>query len=519
MFDLRNVVSRKRISVRFGCQIRQVKELGLALHEFLLSQAKEILKKEADASHGASSEQEFKLSLMTFSGKGSERAGNTNHASGVKVAVPSFSTTATKPWLVSMEFSQNFDGLNLPEIGSTVACDGKVQVLAGPLVQISLLDAADIKSLDLATMNLSAPLIFRASSETVQGAMCTFLTKSGWSQAGMENPAKEQVLDAFNITEVTGTWCATNHLSVFAILRPCTFLESLQADGECFDLPTFVALIGGSALCFCCSFCGLYATVKSRHVVGGKLQLSDIRGSEHEVPFQVRRPSKERASDGKTLVTWDVQTQDLQASGFSVNDKNRFLKLQTKFFSERNADSTSFPIRQSGSALSFPEPSETPEKESLHACPALSSVVPAALQPDLHCAQEIFAPRSYVEFFSETHQKWAHGSIEGPGHSHDFSGLPLYTIRLNRQQMRYLIPAERLRLPFQTGDNISVNVDEQWHAAIVLGKRSWPLAYEVQFTTSHEAAVTCQQTIGSFVGFVGLRLYVQVAFFIVFPRS
>ena len=32
--------------------------------------------------------------------------------------------------------------------------------------------------------------------------------------------------------DTSGTWCATSHLSVFALLRPGTFLETLQRDGS-----------------------------------------------------------------------------------------------------------------------------------------------------------------------------------------------------------------------------------------------------------------------------------------------
>ncbi|CAK8990105.1 unnamed protein product [Durusdinium trenchii] len=332
-----------------------VKDLATALHDFLLSQVEETLDNLTTNQSLIEVSPHRSMALVTFGKRKPENektelepvAGVVIKDSSMPLSVPRFSSLADLPVLVSMSISEgSVPGVDLPKVGSAVStADGEVQVLAGPLVQISLVDAADVTSLDVVKMNLSAPLMFRASEEPVEGVTCRFWTKSGWSVEGMGSPSPEEVQEIFAGMDVTGSWCTTNHLSVFAIVRPCTFLESLQAGEKCFNIPTFVALLGGSVLCLCCSFCGFYATMKSRHVVGGKMELADLQGSSHKVPFHVRRPSKEMKeqqdiSQPKTLVTWEVQPEALQATGFSK--KHRFLQLRTKFFSERNDDASFF---------------------------------------------------------------------------------------------------------------------------------------------------------------------------------
>lgn len=387
-------------------------------------------------------------------------------------------------------------GVDLPELGDGVeTASGKVRVIAAPLLQIAVLDPED--ELGEAETNLSGLLIFRASKEAVDPASCSFLTDEGWSDEGLHLASREEITQAFGDIDTSGTWCATSHLSVFALLRPCTFLETLQRDGKCFDTPSFGALIGSTCLCLCCSFCGVYTTVKSRHVVGGKMKLSDVEGSSHEVPFQVKRPKRDweqfdgvADADSKTLVTWDVErphsgagtsaasgNQTLPIAQLMSPKKRLQLNLKTKFFSERSQ----VQLPRSGTILSmqsFPDAFEaTPHREQ-----------PSASSHEVAGTYEIYEHREYIEFFSETHQTWTSGSIEGSGFLQpmDSDLLPSYDVRLNRQQIRRMIPLERIRPPFQPGDAVTVKVDDEWQAATVQRRQGYPLAYEVEVSSGKQ---------------------------------
>lgn len=384
-------------------------------------------------------------------------------------------------------------GVDLPELGDGVeTASGKVRVIAAPLLQIALLDS----DFGEAETNLSGLMIFRASKEAVDPASCNFLTDEGWSDEGLHLASREEITSAFGDIDTSGTWCATSHLSVFALLRPCTFLETLQRDGKCFNPPSFGALIGSCCLCLCCSFCGIYTTVKSRHVVGGKMKLSDVEGSSHEVPFQVKRPKRDLEqfdgvadSDSKTLVTWDVERPQTGAAGAAggnqtlpiaqlMSPKKRLqLNLKTKFFSERSQ----VQLPRSGTMLSmqsFPDAFEVlPHPEQ-----------PSASSHEVPGSYEIYEHREYIEFFSETHQKWTSGSIEGSGFSEPLASdsLPTYHVRLNRQQIRRFIPLERIRPHFQPGDAVTVEVDGEWQPATVQRRQGYPLAYEVQLSSGKQ---------------------------------
>lgn len=382
-------------------------------------------------------------------------------------------------------------GVDLPEVGDAVeTASGKVRVLAAPLLQIALLDS----DFEEAETNLSGLMIFRTSKEAVDAASCTFLTDEGWSDEGLHLASREEIKNAFGEIDTSGTWCATSHLSVFALVRPCTFLETLQRDGKCFDAPSFGALIGSTCLCLCCSFCGIYTTVKSRHVVGGKMKLSDVEGSSHEVPFQVKRPKRDLGqfhgvadADSKTLITWDVErpqtagaaggNQTLPIAQLMSPKKQLQLSLKTKFFSERSQ----VQLPRSGTMLSmqsFPDAFEVlphPEQPS-----ASSHEVPGSYQ--------IYGHQQYIEFFSETHQKWTSGSIEGSGFVQPMASdsLPTYDVRLNRQQIRRFIHLERIRPPFQQGDAVTVEVDDEWQPATVQRRQGYPLAYEVELSSGKQ---------------------------------
>lgn len=278
----------------------QVKDLNLLLHEFLKSQVEETLMNlTSNASTVTveikSPDVDFHLSLVTFSNPGKDTTHPTDptdptlvNESSTLLAVPSFTSPVASPLLASMSLSTlHLPGVDLPEMDAPVeSANGKVGVVAGPLIQISLLDT-DLDSVDL---NFSEPLIFRVSEEAVDSASCNFLTEAGWSEEGMHKASSEEVQQAFEAfgrpVDTSGTWCATTHLSLFTILRPCTFSETLQRESKCFDPPTFGALLGSSILCLCCGACGFYTTVRSRHVIGGKMKLSDVEGSSHDVPFQ-----------------------------------------------------------------------------------------------------------------------------------------------------------------------------------------------------------------------------------------
>lgn len=278
----------------------QVKDLNLLLHEFLKTQVEETLMNLTTSNASTvtveikSPDVDFHLSLVTFSNPGNDTKNHTTHPtdptvvneSSTLLAVPSFTSPVASPLLASMSLSTlHLPGVDLPEIDAPVeSANGKVGVVAGPLIQISLLDT----ELDSVDLNFSEPLIFRVSEEAVDSASCNFLTEAGWSEEGMHKASSEEVQQAFGPgpVDTSGTWCATTHLSLFTILRPCTFSETLQRESKCFDPPTFGALLGSSILCLCCGACGFYTTVRSRHVIGGKMKLSDVEGSSHDVPFQ-----------------------------------------------------------------------------------------------------------------------------------------------------------------------------------------------------------------------------------------
>lgn len=468
---------------------------------------------------------DFHLSLVTFSNPGNP--GNHTHPtdptvvneSSTLLAVPSFTSPVASPLLASMSLSTlHLPGVDLPEIDAPVeSANGKVGVVAGPLIQISLLDT----ELDSVDLNFSEPLIFRVSEEAVDSASCNFLTEAGWSEEGMHKASSEEVQQAFGPgpVDTSGTWCATTHLSLFTILRPCTFSETLQRESKCFDPPTFGALLGSSILCLCCGACGFYTTVRSRHVIGGKMKLSDVEGSSHDVPFQVKRPQRDNdfhgVLDGKTLVTWEVKPlagrgsdgiRPVQMSEMATqltSPKRRLhLNVVTKFFSDR-ADRSQVQLPRSGTALSslqsYPELEEGMEggMEGPHDFHDRTAKSTSSSGP----VCEVFEDRQYIEYFSETHQKWIQGSIQGSGHlptaSSDEKIMPTYHVRLSRNQWRRFVPVNSLRLPFQPGDSVSVNVDDQWQAATVQKRHGYPLAYEVQLLHTFETHVLSGERVRS----------------------
>ena len=275
----------------------QVKDLNLLLHEFLKSQIEETLMNLTTSNASTvtveikSPDVDFHLSLVTFSNSQNHTTIHPTliNESSTLLAVPSFTSPVASPLLASMSLSTlHLPGVDLPEIDTPVeSANGKVGVVAGPLKIISLLDENSLDSMEL---NFSEPFIFRVSEEAVESVSCNFLTEAGWSEEGMHKASSEEVQQAFGPAfgpvDTSGTWCATTHLSLFTILRPCTFSETLQRESKCFDPPTFGALLGSSILCLCCGACGFYTTVRSRHVIGGKMKLSDVEGSSHDVPFQ-----------------------------------------------------------------------------------------------------------------------------------------------------------------------------------------------------------------------------------------
>ena len=116
---------------------------------------------------------------------------------------------------------------------------------------------------------------------------------------------------------------------------------------------------------------------------------------------------------------------------------------------------------------------------------------PSASSHEVAGTYEIYEHREYIEFFSETHQTWTSGSIEGSGFLQpmDSDSLPSYDVRLNRQQIRRMIPLERIRPPFQPGDAVTVKVDDEWQAATVQRRQGYPLAYEVEVSSGKQATV------------------------------
>ena len=395
--------------------------------------------------------------------------------------------------------SMDSNELPLPEV-NRVKGQAHAMVLAGPITQILLLD----EHFEEPELQMQRPMLFRASPELVEGALCSYLTKDGWSSEGLRKASEAEVREAFADVSGTpgGTWCATSHLSVFTILRPCSFQETLT-DEECFDVPTVGALTGAGVLCLFCSLCGCYTSVKSRRVVGGKMQLADTGGGAHEVPFQVKRSrTRSKEQPDKTLITWDVLSPLQSTSLASPKRKPNLVKVTTKFFNERRQ--FAMPSR---SMMSFPDQelqaqATLSEAASSEAGGASSSdsvfVAPCFEEPmsrqDLDMSQlrltpTLFQKGSLVEYFSETHQKWLTGSIQSLGHD--------FEVRIYRQ-VRHEVPAERLRLPFQAGDCVQVNFKGTWTEASVQARRNWPLAYKLQVENRSGIMATAEQLRPSF---------------------
>lgn len=388
--------------------------------------------------------------------------------------------------------------LPLPEV-NRVQGQAHAMVLAGPITQILLLDE-DFQKPEL---QMQRPMLFRASSELVEGALCSYLTKDGWSSEGLQRASETDVREAF--ADVSGTWCATSHLSVFTILRPCSFQETLT-DEECFDVPTVGALMGGGVLCLFCSLCGCYASVKSKRVVDGKMQLADTGGCAHEVPFHVKRSSsRSREQPDKTLITWDVLSPLQSTSLASPRRKPNLVKVTTKFFNERkqfampSRSMVSFPdIQELEPQATFSEAAASSEAGGAASSDSVFVAVPGVEEPD--CCQDLdiselrltptlFQKGSLVEYFSETHQKWLTGSIQSLG--------PDFEVRIYRQ-VRHQVPVERLRLPFHAGDCVEVNLKGTWTEATVQARRNWPLAYKLQVDNRSGIMAAAEQLRPSF---------------------
>ena len=201
---------------------------------------------------------------------------------------------------------------------------------------------------------------------------------------------------------------------------------------------------------------------------------------------QVKRPSRNEfdgVADSKTLVTWEVErpssSSQLQVAQLQ-SPKRLKLQMTSKFFSERR----NVQLPRSGTMLSmqsFPEAFETLEGE-----PSAKHEVTVSESPEM-CEH-----REFIEFFSETHQKWTVGSIEGCG---IYVGNQLcYDVRLSRQQMRRVISLDRIRQPFREGDVVSVQVADLWQEARVERRHGYPLAYEVQLPTSEKVVAWLRLT-------------------------
>lgn len=179
---------------------------------------------------------------------------------------------------------------------------------------------------------------------------------------------------------------------------------------------------------------------------------------------------------------------------FVGGNARRLRNVVTKFFSDR-ADRSQVQLPRSGTALSslqsYPELEEGMEggMEGPHDFHDRTAKSTSSSGP----VCEVFEDRQYIEYFSETHQKWIQGSIQGSGHlptaSSDEKIMPTYHVRLSRNQWRRFVPVNSLRLPFQPGDSVSVNVDDQWQAATVQKRHGYPLAYEVQLLHTFETHV------------------------------
>ncbi|CAJ1421297.1 unnamed protein product [Effrenium voratum] len=383
--------------------------------------------------------------------------------------------------------------------GAVIDMGGKEKWrLAGPLLELSLLDLDSNSKVDV--KNLSEPIIFRIASGSFSGAKCAFLTPTPtWSQEGVYRPSPEELRAIGDDT--SGFWCATTHLTTFSILEPvvCSFWGSLKPGAVCFDPPIFSACLLGVAFCLCCSVWAFCLLMKSRKVIGGTISLQDTRGSEHEVPFQVVRPRLQGMRAGcKTTVSWSLEAEKWQARNpcsfsrdscdlGSLASPTRFADRGTRVRTKQSFFRSNSVLSSTGSSAGYHHPSpseaeglETEGFEGVVPLPLPTIASPVARKEASPCGPlEAYVDGTKVEYFSETHNKWVQGSIQGPGRV-GRNGMPVYTVALGRGRPRSFVPLERLRLPFEKAEAVSVEFQGRWQAAVVVGMHSLPLAYAVR---------------------------------------
>lgn len=404
--------------------------------------------------------------------------------------------------------------------GATVDFGGTSMEVSTAVVDVSLLDLRQTGASVVDVHGLANPIFIRLSDQDTFSAdsPCAFLNASNmWSQEGVYRAIPGTSAQA----DTSGAWCASTHLSLFALLIPpapaveieCTTLDTLFGnDPSCFQPAMLIGLVLG-VLAFCCCLTVLLCCFRCRRVTAGRLKLQDQQGGAYEFQFKVAKEithgiggvAERPEDDGKTkiVVKWDVDLEQAQQANFEFEKGRSGSALNVTGTGILLTEAASPDIKKIGSetpkSVRSRKLSEAEEEAELSEVEATSEIKEwdhedFLVEVDVDSPDELKRTKSgigyeaygdevHIEYFSSTHQKWIQGCIDGIGRLGDGEAIPTYTILLKlgglHRQKREFVDLSLLREPFKQNCPVSVQVGKEWLPGLVSSRQALPLGYTV----------------------------------------
>lgn len=421
----------------------------------------------------------------------------------------------------------------LPQESDSVGAQNARGVLSSHVMEVSLAAESSGTVVVAEVAGLEMPIFFRIrESDAIEGDACVFYDPNlaAWSSEGIS------LAESVPGENVTGTWCQTSHLSLFAVMQTID-TAGLLPDGS--ETGAAAGAIAVASLIVCC--CGLLVSsilVKRRlqRPVKGQAHIRDMRGGTRKFDFTRSRlmtpvesavsvRTSGRKTPQKILVQWQLNPDSVKKQINRFDGLRRFsvdlepakppMVHETSVFSTKTKS-----LRTLSEVLpkEFPdEPNEPDEPDEPvpteqrdeyvmdtvvtggdqmpppEILQKLSPIVPEAVNAKVKVDRQAYEDGQEVLYHSETYGRVLPAAIVGPGYFYtdgeeEELAWPLYTCKVG-VKLREMVPMSRLRAPLDEGTVVTVMGDEQsdgtraWTTGHILDASAWKMTHLVKYPT------------------------------------